>query len=246
MRFLWAGNQDCHGAKCKVNWPTTCLPTELGGLGILELERFGGLRWLWYEWTNPEKPWSGADLPVDDTDRAPFAAATRVQVHNGRKALFWKSSWLNGLAPATLFPPLYRHSKRKNRTVAAALAGNRWIKDICHDLSSDLLTDFFAFWAQIEEQHLNLEVSEDDQIWWKPTTSVFTRLSQLMLSNSKDMRNRRSRQTPGSLGDRLNVSFSAGCCYRTRFGRLIGYYFENGRTVTFALCASETWRRPSI
>ena len=62
-RFLWAGNQDFHGGKCKVNWSKTCLPAELGGLGILELERLGRalrLRWLWYQWTNPEKPWSGA------------------------------------------------------------------------------------------------------------------------------------------------------------------------------------------
>jgi len=173
-RFLWAGNQDFHGGKCKVNWSKTCLPAELGGLGILELERLGRalrLRWLWYQWTNPEKPWSGADLPVDDTDRTLFAAATRVQVHNGKKALFWKSSWLNGIAPATLFPLLYSHSKRKNRTVAAALAGNRWIKDICHDLTPDLLTEFFALWAQIEAQHLCLEDPRDDQIWWKPTAS---------------------------------------------------------------------------
>jgi len=94
---------------------------------------------------------------VDDTDRTLFAAATRVQVHNGKKALFWKSSWLNGDAPATLFPLLHRHSRRKNRTVAAALKGNRWIKDICHDLTHDLLTEFFALWAQIEAQDLCLE-----------------------------------------------------------------------------------------
>ena len=90
-RFLWAGNQEYHGGKCKVNWLKTCLPTELGGLGILDLERFGRalrLLWLWYAWTNPEKPWAGSELPVDDTDRALFAAATRFQVHNGRKALF--------------------------------------------------------------------------------------------------------------------------------------------------------------
>ena len=91
--------------------------------------------------------------------------------HNGEKALFWNSSWLNGMAPATLFPLLYSHSKRKNRTVAAALARNRWIKDICHDLTPDLLTEFFALWAQIEAQHLCLEDPRDDQIWWKPTAS---------------------------------------------------------------------------
>ena len=78
-RFLWAGDQEYHGGKCKVNWPTTCLPTAAGGLGILDLERFGRalrLRWLWFSWTNPEKPWSTSELLVDNTDRALFAAAT--------------------------------------------------------------------------------------------------------------------------------------------------------------------------
>ena len=64
------------------------LPTAAGGLGILDLERFGRalrLRWLWFSWTNPEKPWSTSELPVDNTDRALFAAATRVRVNNGKK-----------------------------------------------------------------------------------------------------------------------------------------------------------------
>jgi hypothetical protein len=38
------------------------------------------LRWLWGQW---KKPWCGSELPVDDVDRALFAAATRVKVRNG-------------------------------------------------------------------------------------------------------------------------------------------------------------------
>lgn len=89
--FLWAGNQELRGGKCKVNWLTTCLPVSKGGLGIIDLERFGRalrLRWLWFSWTNPEKPWIGSELPVDDTDKALFAAATRVSVKNGKMASF--------------------------------------------------------------------------------------------------------------------------------------------------------------
>jgi hypothetical protein len=39
--FLWAGNQQLQGGKCKVNWAHVCLPTKLGGLGIRDLEKFG-------------------------------------------------------------------------------------------------------------------------------------------------------------------------------------------------------------
>lgn len=90
-RFLWAGNQELHGGKCKVNWTKTCLPIHNGGLGVIDLESFGRalhLRWLWFSWTRPDKPWVGSELPVDDTDRALFAAATKVTVNNGNLASF--------------------------------------------------------------------------------------------------------------------------------------------------------------
>lgn len=172
--FLWAGSQGLHGGKCKVNWPRTCLPTSKGGLGIIDLDRFSRalrLRWLWYTWTSPDKPWVGSELPVDDTDRALFAAATRVSVRNGKLASFWKSSWLNGQTPRQLFPHLYKHSKRKNRTVAAALNDDKWVLDICYNLDFDLLTDFFNLWNLIVEENANLFSLEEDQITWTRTTS---------------------------------------------------------------------------
>lgn len=44
-RFLWMGDSELSGGKCKV-----ARPTEFGGLGIVDLERFSRalrLRWLW-------------------------------------------------------------------------------------------------------------------------------------------------------------------------------------------------------
>jgi hypothetical protein len=40
-KFLWAGSQQLHGGKCKVNWLRVCRPLKYGGLGISDLERFG-------------------------------------------------------------------------------------------------------------------------------------------------------------------------------------------------------------
>jgi hypothetical protein len=84
------------------------------GLGLANLEWFGRalrLRWLWDQWKSPGKAWVGSDLPIVSMDEALFAAATKVTVHNGLTAKFWSSSWLQGGAPALMFPDLFQHSQ---------------------------------------------------------------------------------------------------------------------------------------
>jgi hypothetical protein len=71
-RFLWASDREISGGKCKVGWPFVTRPENFGGLGILDLERFSRalrLRWLWFAWKNPDRPWSGMPVPVDWTSR---------------------------------------------------------------------------------------------------------------------------------------------------------------------------------
>lgn len=41
-RFLWAGDKELTGDKCKVNWVRSCLPKQNGGLGMLDLLKFEG------------------------------------------------------------------------------------------------------------------------------------------------------------------------------------------------------------
>jgi hypothetical protein len=43
-RFLWAGDQEIHGGKCKVNWTRVCRPIKYEGLGITELKRFSSVK----------------------------------------------------------------------------------------------------------------------------------------------------------------------------------------------------------
>jgi hypothetical protein len=64
--MLWACKETVSGGKCKVNWQKVCRPKELGGLGILDLDKFSRalrLRWLWYKWTAPDRPWVGSRDP---------------------------------------------------------------------------------------------------------------------------------------------------------------------------------------
>ena len=89
--MLWNCSEIVGGGKCKINWDKVCRPKILGGLGILNLEKFSRalrLRWLWHEWASPHKPWVGTETLNDDNDRNFFTAATRVTVGNGLKASF--------------------------------------------------------------------------------------------------------------------------------------------------------------
>jgi hypothetical protein len=109
-RFLWAGNQELQCGKCKVNWSRVCRPLQYGGLGIFDLERFGRSLRL-RQWKHPDKPWCNSELPIDDVDRALFAAATSVRVRNSRMAKFWTSPWMQGNTPALMFLMLFSHNR---------------------------------------------------------------------------------------------------------------------------------------
>jgi hypothetical protein len=91
QRFLWAGDGQLTGGKCKVAWTKVCTPTDKGGLGIKDLEAFSRslrLRWLWYAWDDRDRPWKGLQLESDNGDRRFFNAATTVLIGNGCKASF--------------------------------------------------------------------------------------------------------------------------------------------------------------
>ena len=40
--FLWEGeNKNANGGHCLVNWPNVNRPKDMGGLGVLDLDKFG-------------------------------------------------------------------------------------------------------------------------------------------------------------------------------------------------------------
>lgn len=65
--FLWCGSKDSKGGHCLVEWGRTCKPTELGDLGITDLQPMCWalrLRWLWLSKTEPDKPWAAFPIRV--------------------------------------------------------------------------------------------------------------------------------------------------------------------------------------
>jgi hypothetical protein len=169
--MLWACSSSVSGGKSKVCWAKVCRPKDLGGLGILDLEKFARalrLRWLWFEWTTPDKPWVGLQTPNDETDRSLFSAATRVSLGDGHKASFWHSSWLDGMPPKLVVPLIYEVSKRKKRTVHDALANNRWIADVAvTSFTVEHMTEFITLWDML--QNVALLPGTPDAISWTLT-----------------------------------------------------------------------------
>jgi hypothetical protein len=175
-QFLWAGDGQLTGGKCKVAWTRVYTPTPNGGLGIKDLESFSRslrLRWLWFEWDDRDRPCKGLEIPVDNEDRRLFNSATRVELGNGRRASFWNSSWLNGDAPADLFPELFKHSKRKNRSVADALTEQRWIRDIDHNMNQQIIAEFLDLWDRLEKVVL-IQLQEDRITWLRSSNGQYS------------------------------------------------------------------------
>jgi hypothetical protein len=53
----------------------------------LELERFNGalqLRWQWFKWKNPKKPWSKMTVPLSATEVELFRACTNITLGDWR------------------------------------------------------------------------------------------------------------------------------------------------------------------
>jgi hypothetical protein len=122
--FFWAANKQASYGKCKVNWTAVCRPTYLGGLGILNMDKFARalhLHWPWLAWTSLDRPWLGMENPCDKDDMKLFYALTRVNIGNSNKASFWDNSWVDGISPKVLAPSIYAISKQKNWCVRKPL-----------------------------------------------------------------------------------------------------------------------------
>ena len=86
--FLWKGSEETKGGHCLVRWGKVMRPKKFGGLGILDLDLFSRalrLPWLWYQWTDPDRPWVGTDLPVSAVDRQLFRVSTVVTAQREKK-----------------------------------------------------------------------------------------------------------------------------------------------------------------
>jgi len=73
-----AGRKDVKGDHCLVAWPKVCLPKELGGLGISNIQNVCWalrMRWLWLQKSDPGRPWGTFQLQIHKNVKAFFSMA---------------------------------------------------------------------------------------------------------------------------------------------------------------------------
>jgi hypothetical protein len=95
--FIWAGTESCNGGKYCVAWPTVCRPTELGGLGVIDLRFFGyvlRLRWEWLSWSEPQRCWTALPLCSERCVVAMCATSLSVVVGDGASVRLWTDNWV--------------------------------------------------------------------------------------------------------------------------------------------------------
>jgi hypothetical protein len=127
------------------------------------------LRWLWQEWTSPEKAWIGTGVPCDEADKTLFATCTSVTIGDGSGASFWHSGWLQENRPKDIAPLLFAKSRKKKRNVASALHENTWIRDLQHltGLTPAHLLEFVTLWNLVDQSRL--QPQQEDKITWTLT-----------------------------------------------------------------------------
>ncbi|KAI4991277.1 hypothetical protein ZWY2020_039648 [Hordeum vulgare] len=133
------------------------------------------LRWLWLSWTSQDRPWIGMQLPCDEDDKALFNTSTLVTLGNGERASFWNSPWTGSGNLKSAFPKLFRHTRRKNRTVKEALENNNWIVDLAHGDTASIWEEAIKLNRWIQNRDIQLQKQVSDSIRWKHEASgVYT------------------------------------------------------------------------
>jgi len=131
------------------------------------------MRWLWFEKTNPDRPWAGLEVPVHPNASALFAIFVVTNMGSGYDTLFWSDRWLLGKSIEELAPNVFRTvtvRTRKKRTVAEALVDNTWVFDIRGALNWHGLMEYLELWDAISDVHLS---SSSDIHCWKFESSGF-------------------------------------------------------------------------
>lgn len=167
--FFWIGTAIAQGGQCMMAWSRVARPTQFGGLGITDLEIARcalQLRWLWLKRTGTRRTWHAFPIECDTNVTAMFYASIQVRIGDGTRSFFWTDPWLEGTSIQLIAPELCKAVMKRAqnaRTVAQALTGRQWIKDITMPLSIEAIIQYMELWIRL--QHIQLLPTEDTISW---------------------------------------------------------------------------------
>lgn len=196
--FIWSGFDSVGAGKCRVAWEIMCRPKELGGLGIIDLRRFGlalRLRWDWVWKSDRSRMWIDLPSSSERVTQALFQAATMSVIGDGNSMLFWQDSWLQGCCIAQIAPAILAavlRSRAKTRAVASALANRSWVADITGAIIVQVLLEYLNLWDRLLEVRL-LRGVLNSLVWHWSSDNKYSAASAYGAISS----NRLSRLEPG-------------------------------------------------
>ena len=106
----------------------------------------------------------GYDIPCNETDKQLFRCSTVVTLGDGRTALFWDSTWSDGVAPRDLAPHLYKLAWCKSLTVREEVQNQTWTRGLWRMSAAEEMAEFVLLWERVQEVTFS---DQADTITWK-------------------------------------------------------------------------------
>jgi hypothetical protein len=128
-------------------------------------------RWLWLEHTQSELPWVVIQGKTDVMIVGFFKDPTRWLLGDGNSMSFWSVSWLDGQSIEELVPKLVAAAScgpHHSRSVASALEGYCWIRDITGAPYILGLIQYLQLGQRLEE--VVIQPSTSYRLIWKWST----------------------------------------------------------------------------
>jgi hypothetical protein len=125
--------------------------------------------------TDPNKPWSGLEFPIQQHVKSFFSASIVTMVGNGCNTLFWTDRWVDGSRIQDFAPAVVANVGKRalsSRTVAHALENWQWVSDIVTPLNLSGLQQYLNLWDTLRGVVLTQEA--DRHVWIHSSSGQFS------------------------------------------------------------------------
>ncbi|WVZ83679.1 hypothetical protein U9M48_030804 [Paspalum notatum var. saurae] len=120
---------------------------------------------------NPDechRAWVELPLKIAPEVQSLFRNSVYFVVGNGQRVLFWQDNWIDGRSVEDVAPALLWFVSKRTKlkqTVAEALNGGQWIKEIRGGLTVPAVVQYMRLWGFV--QGIRLTPSTTDKLVWK-------------------------------------------------------------------------------